>query len=116
MNFRDKCFITGFVGDLLLQGISKQRGNIAGLRDYFQLHGSLESGFIAGGLMYFHGYLIEMSGYELSFINLGIYGILMDILYRDLNLMQSLDGYYKSMDRINSGIWGVIPFLMATKI
>ena len=113
MNFTEKAFLVGFYGDLGLQIISKYRGNIVGLKNYFNQHGSLESMFIAGGMMYLFMLIYVWIGFEKNIIYLFIYGGILDILFRNLELFSSLNNtYYKNISPINSFIWGGLPFVM----
>ena len=45
MNYNQKAFIIGMIGDFLLQQIVKYhpKGDFAGLKSYFKIHGSFES-------------------------------------------------------------------------
>lgn len=111
--FRDKCFGVGFMGDFLLQLIVDYRGDLAGLKKYFEQHGKLESMFIAGGMMYCFGYIFELSEFEKNYQNLFFYGGLLDIIFRQYGLFESLnDSYYKELNSFQSFIWGGIPMIL----
>ena len=110
--FSIKSFFVGVVGDIILQIIVKEKGNFAGLKDYFKQHGQMESYMIAGGMMFALSFLYELTGLPLNNVYLFIYGGIWDLLFRYLRLMPSLDGYYKSLNHIQSFIWGGIPMIL----
>ena len=118
--FADNCFYVGFIGDFLLQMITKIRGNIANLKPYFNRHGSLEAMFIAGGMMYLFGHIyttvIGPAEPDLNVINLlklFIYGGVLDIIWRQFNLFPSLKHtYYTANNQLQSFIWGGIPMII----
>lgn len=113
-SLKTKAFLVGFFGDIGLQTISNQRGNIAGLKPYFEKHGSHESALIAAGLMFLWAWIWELSGLPQNNFLLFLYGGVLDILYRNLNLMPSLEHtYYDAMDPISSFAWGGLPFVFA---
>ena len=114
--FSIKSFFVGVVGDMALQIIVKKKGNFAGLKDYFEQHGQIESYMIAGGLMFFLAFLYELSGLPLTNEFLFIYGGIWDILFRQLRLMPSLDGYYEALTPVMSFIWGGLPMLLPNLI
>ena len=116
-----RSFFIGVIGDAILQMITKYRDsqgkNFAGLRDYFKHHGIFESLLIAGGIMFICTYLYLILGLPLSppksLPYLFIYGGLLDVLWRQLNLMPSLEHtYYAALNPVLSFIWGGIPMLM----
>ena len=119
LRFRDKCFITGFLGDFVLQMIVKIRGNLSGLKEYFKRHQRFESMFIAGGMMYFFGYIYEIIGFEVNYGNLLIYGGLLDVIWRRLGLFNTLTNtYYAENTQFQSMIWGgslpmILPLLLS---
>lgn len=107
-------FIIGFFGDLGLQLIAHVRGDIVGLSDYFKQHHSLESAFIAAGMMVGFTLLYQLSGLPVSWSNLFLYGVVLDVIFRNVNLMPSLtDTYYKHITPLNSMLWGGLPFVMS---
>ena len=113
MDYTTANFFIGFFGDILLQLIVKVRGDIAGLAPYFKLHQPFESASIAGGLMFLVAYIYDKLGFKKSFINLFIYGGILDILWRNLNLMPTLEHtYYKALGPVVSFIWGGIPMVI----
>ena len=111
MNYNKKAFIIGMIGDFLLQQIVKYhpKGDFAGLKSYFKIHGQFESLFIAGGMMYFFGMLFDLLKQPKTFFNLAIYSSILDILFRQFRLFPSLDGYYKALTPLQSIIWAIIP-------
>jgi len=111
MNYNQKAFIIGMIGDFLLQQIVKYHpnGDFAGLKSYFKIHGSFESLLIAGGMMYFFGILFDLLKQPKTSFNLAIYGTILDILFREFRLFHSLDDYYKALTPLQSIIWAIIP-------
>ena len=113
MDLRTKAFFIGMIGDLTLQQIVKYQGNFAGLRDYFNQHGILESMMIGAGIMFIATYVYQQLKLPLTVPYLFIYGGILDILFRQLNLMPSLEHtYYAALNPIMSFIWGGIPMIM----
>ncbi len=109
--------ITGFVGDASLQLLNKYLhfGGPTGwgLKGYFNQHGSVESTFIAGGMMtLFYVIYIYLFNVPLSYINLAIYGVVLDFIFRKTMLFPSLKGYYKYFNYFWSAVWGAIPMII----
>lgn len=108
--------LVGFVGDVLLQlGIKKfYLGGPSGwgLKEYFNQHGSIESPFIAAGMMTLFYILYFYSHLPFTFINLAIYGIILDYIFRITMLFPSLIGYYNYFNYFWSAIWGAIPLIL----
>jgi hypothetical protein len=109
--------IVGFVGDALLQVVSKKVGGSGwGLKQYFIQHGSVESTFIAGGMLglFYIIYAVFNASLGLPFniITMAIYGVLLDLLFRVTGLFPSLDGYYRNLSYVSSAIWGAIPMMI----
>jgi hypothetical protein len=108
------CF-AGFTGDFLLQtGVKMGMGGPTGwgLRDYFALHGSTESLFIAGGMMSLFYGLYLLSGLPVNFRNLALYGIFLDLVFRIFMIFPSLKGYYAFFNYFWSAVWGAIPLCL----
>ena len=109
--------VVGFVGDALLQ-IAVKSLNLGGptgwgLKPYFKQHGSVESLFIAGGMMtIFYVIFLYLIPLEINYMNLILYGILLDFVFRKLRIFPSLDGYYKHLNYFWSGFWGAVPLIM----
>ncbi len=114
MNYNQKAFIVGFIGDAILQTITYIRGekDFAGLKSYFKQHGIFESLIIAGGMMYLFGILLDFMKIKKTYINLAIYATILDILFRYLRLFPSLDNYYKALNPILSIVWAIIPMFL----
>ena len=113
MDLLTKSFFIGVLGDMTLQIIVKLNGNFAGLKGYFEQHGILESFMIAGGIMFVSTYIYKQLKLPLTIPYLFIYGGILDILFRQLNLMPSLEHtYYAALNPVQSFIWGGIPMLM----
>jgi len=112
--------IVGMLGDMILQiGANKfhmGREDNWGLKSYFLQHGSLESIFIAGGMMTFFYILYYTIGIEFTYIRLIIYGIILDYVFRKFRLFPSLDGYYEYFNYFWSGVWGAIPMIIPLMI
>ena len=112
--------LTGFVGDAILQILTKKfklGGETGwGLLEYFKQHGSIEALFIAGGMMtIFYVIFIKLfvkNGLKLNYINLAIYGIVLDLIFRKFMIFPSLKGYYTSLNYFESGLWGAIPMIL----
>jgi hypothetical protein len=108
--------VIGFVGDALLQvGTKLNLGGPTGwgLKPYFKQHGSVESLFIAGGMMtIFYVIYLYLLPFQVNYINLAIYGIVLDLIFRKTRLFPSLDGYYKHLNYFWSGFWGAVPLMM----
>jgi len=106
--------IVGFIGDFLLQlgsklGLGGPTG--WGLKDYFAQHGSIESLFIAGGMMTIF-YVLYLLVLKPNYLYLAIYGIVLDFIFRKLNVFPSLNGYYKYFNYFWSAVWGAIPLML----
>jgi len=107
--------LTGFIGDGILQILINFMGGKTGwgLREYFKQHGSIESLFIAGGMMtlFYIIYLILLglppTGYYLA-----IYGVLLDLLFRETMIFPSLQGYYDHLNYFWSAFWGAVPMIL----
>ena len=115
MNLVSLACFTGFVGDFLLQtGVKMGLGGPTGwgLKEYFSLHGSAESLFIAGGMMSLFYALFLLSGLAVNYKNLALYGIFLDLLFRKLMIFPSLKGYYEFFNYFWSAVWGVIPLCL----
>jgi len=112
MNIVSVAVFTGFIGDFLLQtGVKMGLGGPTGwgLKDYFALHGSTESLFIAGGMM---GLFYSLFPLKLTYINLAFYGVILDLLFRKLMIFPSLKGYYEYFNYFWSAVWGIIPLCL----
>lgn len=113
--------IVGFVGDALLQVVTKKVGGSGwGLKQYFIQHGSVESTFIAGGMLglFFIIYAVfnALTGLPFNIITMAIFGVLLDLLFRLTGLFPSLNGYYKNLSYLSSAIWGAIPMIIPVLI
>ena len=104
--------LTGFFGDALLQFGSKF-GSGWGLKPYFKQHGSIESLFVATGMMgLFYAIYFTILGLPAVWYYLALYGIVLDLIFRETRLFPSLDGYYKALNYFWSGFWGAVPLMM----
>jgi len=111
MNYNQKAFIIGMIGDFLLQLIVQYhpKGDFAGLKSYFKIHGRFASLLIAGGMMYFFSILFDLLKQPKTSLNLSIYAAILDILFRQFRLFPSLDGYYNALTPLESIMWAIIP-------
>ena len=103
------CFV-GFIGDFLLQILAKKYD--WGLKDYFKQHGSIESLFIAGGMMSLFYIIYILLKLPLNYKYLAIYGIVLDFLFRKFMIFPSLKGYYSHLNYFWSAVWGAIPLML----
>jgi hypothetical protein len=107
--------LVGFFGDAILQfmvrmGMGGSTG--WGLKPYFKQHGSTEALFTAAGMMALFFVLYVATGLPLKLQYLAVYGILLDLLFREANLFPSLKGYYQSLNYFWSAVWGAIPMMI----
>jgi hypothetical protein len=116
MDYNQRAFIIGMVGDILLQIIVRfdPLGDFAGLGKYFKQHGPFESALIAGGMMYFFGLLLDFLGLPKSLLVLSVYATILDVLFRVYNqfLFPSLGGYYAALTPTQSILWAIIPMTL----
>jgi len=109
-------FIVGFIGDLLLQVMTqtlRMGGKTGwGLLQYFKLHGRWESATIAGGMLCAFYMAFMVSHFKLTFLNMSIYGVVLDLAFRRFTIYPSLLGYYNNMSYIWSAVWGAIPMML----
>lgn len=105
-------FFTGFVGDMLLQlGVNYKIGDW-GLKRYFEQHGVYESLHIAGAMLALFYMLYLYTGLKVSYLNIAIYAILLDLAFRKFRIFPSLDGYYKHLNYFWSAFWAIVPMLI----
>ena len=109
--------VVGFIGDALLQ-IGGRILNLGGptgwgLNPYFSRHGTAESLFIAGGMMtIFYVIYLYLLPFQVNYVNLAIYGIILDFIFRKTMLFPTLDGYYKHLNYFWSAFWGAVPLML----
>ncbi len=108
---------TGVFGALLLQILAKYTalGGATGwgLVPYFQQHGSHESMFVAAGMMgIFYAIYLYVLRLPLRYEYLALYGVALDLLFRQANLFPSLSGYYAHLNYFWSAVWGAIPMVI----
>jgi len=111
--------LTGFIGDSTLQtGVRLGLGGSTGwgLKDYFRLHGRAESVFVAGGMMSLFFALFLLSGIPITFLNLALYGIFLDFIFRIFMIFKTLKEYYEFFNYFWSAVWGAIPLCMPLAI
>jgi len=119
MNLIGIACLTGLIGDFTLQtGVKMGLGGPTGwgLKEYFKQHGSGEAMFTAAGMMALFYTLFLMSGIPVTFMNLAIYGVLLDLIFRKLMIFGSLKGYYEYFNYFWSAVWGIIPLCLPLAI
>lgn len=113
--------LVGFIGDAFLQIATKylKLGGKTGwgLNEYFKQHGSMESLFIAGGMLaIFYVFFIYILHKQLNVpynaLSIIIYAILLDLFFRLFKVFPSLNGYYKHLNYFWSAVWAIIPMLL----
>lgn len=113
MDYVKAGLITGAIGDISLQIITKKFNDPWGFKSYFETHGPVGSVFIASGMMglgCLMSVIIDPSLYAPGLI---ISGAILDILFRCKRIMPSLDGYYSTLSPVYTIPWGIIPFFIA---
>lgn len=120
----DKChtrliivaILTGFIGDILLQIMVKHKmlgADNWGLNSYFVQHGKVESAFIAGGIMGGFYSLYALTGLPFKIQYIAIYGLIIDLIYRHLEVFPSLSVYYNNVGYFGTVVVGaVIPLVI----
>jgi hypothetical protein len=117
MNILALALLTGFFGDLLLQIATKQFGMGGpsgwGLGPYFRKHGTNEAMCVATGMMgMFYVVYLYVLKLPLRYDYLALYGVALDLLFRQANLFPSLSGYYAHLNYFWSAVWGAIPMVI----
>jgi hypothetical protein len=107
-------FLTGFVGDAVLQIAVNKLGFDMGLRDYFVQHGRVEALFIGGAIVVLpyiiYIYLLNL---PLTYTNLFMYGIVVDFIFRYTRFFPSLNEYYDKLSIPETTlIGGAIPAIL----
>jgi len=104
--------LTGFFGDSILQcGTKNGMGGPTGwgLNEYFKQHGAGESLFVAAGMMTLFYSIFIMLKIPMNYLNLAIFGVVIDLLFRKLMIFKSLKGYYNYFSYFGSAFWIIIP-------
>jgi hypothetical protein len=113
--------LTGFFGDLVLQLLTKStlfRSLLGGptgwgLVPYFKQHGSNEAMYVAAGMLgIFYVVYLYVLRLPLRYDYLALYGVALDLLFRQANLFPSLSGYYAHLNYFWSAVWGAIPMVI----
>ncbi len=117
MNAVSISILVGFFGDLVLQLLTKyfHMGGPTGwgLLPYFEKHGTNEAAFTAAGMMgLFYVFYLSILGLPLRLDYLAVYGIVLDFIFRKLQLFSSLNGYYAHLNYFWSAVWGAIPMIL----
>ena len=111
-------FLVGFVGDAITQFSINHLGFDMGLKNYFKQHGRVESLFIGGAIMSL-AYILYMYVLKLplTYLNLFIYGIVLDFIFRYTRFFPSLDEYYDKLSIPQTAVIGgsipaILPFFI----
>lgn len=106
--------LVGFIGDALTQlAMNKKIVHLAGLEEYFQRHGKVESMFIASAILSLFYAIYLMLNLPLKWYYLAIYGIVLDIIFRRFRVFPSLDKFYSSYNYLQTGLMATaIPFVL----
>jgi uncharacterized membrane protein YvlD (DUF360 family) len=114
--------LVGFFGDALLQVSSKylKLGGPTGwgLHSYFLKHGHAESLFVASGMMtlfyvlYIYLFHLSFLKFPITYVNVSLFGIVIDLIFRQFVIFSSLDGYYKYFNYFWSAVWMAIPMML----
>ena len=102
--------LTGFFGDLGLQ-FAVLHGYVRGLVPYFKQHGRAEATCIAAGMLTLFTVFYSLF-LPYNYVYLGVYGILLDLLFRKFMIFPSLKGYYANISYFWSGFWGAVPLML----
>lgn len=106
---------TGFVGDAVLQILTKSLGGPTGwgLKDYFTQHGSAEAMCIAAGMMaIFYALYLFILRLPVEWYYIAVYAVIIDLIFRKTMIFESLKGYYTQLGYVESAIWAIIPMLI----
>ena len=105
--------LVGFFGDLLLQIFVHFGIGDWGLKEYFHQHGKLEAMTIASGMMslFYILYFVVLK-LPAKYEYLAVYGIILDLIFRETMLFPSLKGYYNALNYFESAVWGAIPLVL----
>jgi len=104
--------VTGLVGDALLQAAVGDTDRW-GLGSYFRQHGRGEALCIAAGMMtlFYVLYLVVLK-LPPHPVYLALYGVVLDLIFREARLFPSLKGYYEHLNYAESAFWGAVPLLL----
>lgn len=107
--------LVGFFGDALLQiMVANGMGGTTGwgLKEYFTSQGRAEALFTASGMMVMFYVSYLATGLPVNYVGFAIYGVVLDLMFRELRLFPSLDGYYKALNYFWSAFWGAVPMIL----
>jgi hypothetical protein len=107
-----KYFLVGVVGDITLQLIVYNQGNFAGLKSYFNQHSPFENVILAGGIMQASKIIFDLTSIHNSYINLFMFGCVVDLAFRYGRLFPSLDEFYETLPVWLSASWGGICMIL----
>lgn len=110
-SFAETGFLIGIIGDAILQSCFQENDDY-GLKSYFKQHGSIESLFIAGGMLGGLSLIPSFFNFEQNPDKLFIFGCFLDAIFRKTRIMPSLNSYYNHLSIPFTLAWGGIPFLM----
>lgn len=106
-----KAFIIGVLGDAGLQAFNKYTsyGKDWGLDTYFAKHGSVESLFIAGGMLVGFELLYDKIFPTKEYLYLFALGGIIDVVFRTTMPMASLEDYYNQNHPLFTIFWAGFP-------
>jgi hypothetical protein len=107
--------LVGFFGDMILQvGVYNNLGGPTGwgLKDYFKLHGPVESLFIPAGMLTLFYIIYIYLNIPLNVGYLALYGVILDFIFRKFMLCESLKEYYEYFNYFWSAVWGASPLVL----
>lgn len=117
MNVETTAFFIGFFADLLLNYLTRTFKWNVGLLDYFKLHKTIESAFIAAGLMFLSMWIglrvFRVTTLDPKYLAVFIflYGCVIDNFFRYFHWMPTLNGMYEAMTPIRTMFWAGGPLL-----
>ena len=112
MNLESVAFLVGFFGDIFLQILCNTTSFDYGLREYFKQHGSPESPFIAGGMMVLFYIIYGFTNLPLKWQYIAVYGVILDILFRQFMIFPSLHGYYAALTPFWTCLWEAVSMVL----
>jgi hypothetical protein len=63
-------------------------------------------------LAIFFAAYIYGTGLPVTLVTMAIYGVLLDLLFRETMVFPSLQGYYDHLNYFWSAVWGAIPMML----
>jgi len=69
--------------------------------------------FIAGGMLsFFYVIYMYLFQFPITWLYVGLFGIVLDILFRFTRIFPSLDGYYHHVTYGWTAFWGFVPMVL----